>query len=319
MVFSIIVPVYNVEAYVTRCLDSIITQDFDSYEVIVVDDGSTDSSGKRCDEYKKKYNNVKVIHQKNQGVAAARNTGLNEAIGEWILFVDSDDWIAEGTFRKIAWQIEQEEADLYSFNAFKTTEEGKLTEKLLFCYENESIHFFNEERLFDYITNRFMMYQDGWEVCFRVFKREIIKKNGLRFLDNKKVFAEDYLFSFQYLMYTKKIKQMCHIGYYYRQRDTSTIHNVEKLSVLPRLYQWAKVAYETVNKQNMKFFIKNFHMIYFKLLNFHLQHMLSDILLTDLEPEMSTLYKNRLHRRFIKKLKKKKMVLQKEMGIVEWL
>ena len=91
MRFSVIVPVYNVEHYLRRCLDSIVNQTFDDYEVVLVDDGSTDASGSICDEYRKKYNSIKVIHQENKGLSGARNTGLDKASGDWIVFVDSND------------------------------------------------------------------------------------------------------------------------------------------------------------------------------------------------------------------------------------
>jgi glycosyltransferase involved in cell wall biosynthesis len=90
---SIIVPVYKVEKYLRRCLDSIVAQTFTNWECILVDDGSPDNSGKICDEYAEKDTRFRVIHQENQGVSAARNKGLDEAKGEWIGFVDSDDWI----------------------------------------------------------------------------------------------------------------------------------------------------------------------------------------------------------------------------------
>ena len=91
---SIIVPVYNVEKYLPRCLDSIIGQTFKDWECLVIDDGSTDTSGAICDEYARKDNRVKVFHKKNGGVSSARNIGLDNASGEWIMFVDSDDWLA---------------------------------------------------------------------------------------------------------------------------------------------------------------------------------------------------------------------------------
>lgn len=88
---SVIVPVYNVSKYLKECVESIIHQDYNDYEVILVDDGSTDNSGLICNEYATKYPNIKVIHKQNRGLSSARNTGVNFAQGEWIVFVDSDD------------------------------------------------------------------------------------------------------------------------------------------------------------------------------------------------------------------------------------
>ena len=92
MKFSIIVPVYNVEKYLEECVSSILKQDFTDYEVILVDDGSTDSSGIMCDEIAKTHRNFKVVHQQNSGVSVARNIGLSTALGEYIIFLDSDDF-----------------------------------------------------------------------------------------------------------------------------------------------------------------------------------------------------------------------------------
>lgn len=93
MVITIVVPVYKVEAYLNRCVDSILAQTFTDFELILVDDGSPDNCGKMCDEYAEKDSRISVIHQKNGGLSAARNSGIDIARGEWITFIDSDDWI----------------------------------------------------------------------------------------------------------------------------------------------------------------------------------------------------------------------------------
>ncbi|MCL2218648.1 MAG: glycosyltransferase [Chitinispirillia bacterium] len=92
---SVIIPIYNAEKYLEKCLDSVLSQTFSDFECILIDDGSRDSSPAICDEYAKKDERIKVIHQKNSGASAARNTGLDIALGEWITFVDSDDWVNE--------------------------------------------------------------------------------------------------------------------------------------------------------------------------------------------------------------------------------
>ena len=92
-VVSIIVPVYNTEKFLHRCIDSILTQTYTDFELLLIDDGSKDSSGTICDEYAAKDVRVRVFHKENGGVSSARNMGLDNARGEWITFVDSDDWI----------------------------------------------------------------------------------------------------------------------------------------------------------------------------------------------------------------------------------
>ena len=96
---SIVVPVYNAEKYLKECVDSLIKQDYDNTEIILVDDGSTDNSPQICDEYRKKDERVKVIHKKNAGVSAARNDGIKKSTGEWVTFVDADDWVEKDYVR----------------------------------------------------------------------------------------------------------------------------------------------------------------------------------------------------------------------------
>ncbi|WP_304960408.1 glycosyltransferase [Thomasclavelia cocleata] len=124
---SIIIPIYNVEKYLKRCINSLLSQNLDNYEIILIDDESKDLSGEIADEYAKKYEFIKVIHQKNKGLAGARNTGLNIASGEYILFVDSDDWLIENTINKLL-----SEAKLYDLDIgvadFRYVDEDNLIE-----------------------------------------------------------------------------------------------------------------------------------------------------------------------------------------------
>ena len=109
---SIIVPIYNVEKYLSKCIDSILAQTYNDIEVILVDDGSPDNCPMICDEYAQKDNRVIVIHQKNAGVSAARNAGLKAAHGEYIGFVDPDDWISSSMYQEMITALERENADL---------------------------------------------------------------------------------------------------------------------------------------------------------------------------------------------------------------
>lgn len=103
--FSIIVPVYNVEQYLENCINSVLNQSFRNFQLILVDDGSKDSSGEICDRFAQKDSRVKVIHKPNAGVSAARNTGIDIATGQFICFIDSDDWIESEYLQKIVDEI----------------------------------------------------------------------------------------------------------------------------------------------------------------------------------------------------------------------
>ena len=120
IILSIIVPVYNVERYVRKCVDSLLNQDIDNYEIILVDDGSTDESGAICDEYYTLYTihhtpNIKVIHRKNGGLSAARNSGIEMAQGEYLMFVDSDDYIEPNVLGGLMAQVERDNLDVLRY------------------------------------------------------------------------------------------------------------------------------------------------------------------------------------------------------------
>lgn len=98
---SIIIPVYKAEKYLHCCVDSVLAQSFTNFELILIDDGSPDNSGTICDEYAKQDRRIKVFHQENQGVSAARNLGIEQAKGEWIAFIDSDDWVENTMYEEM--------------------------------------------------------------------------------------------------------------------------------------------------------------------------------------------------------------------------
>lgn len=124
---SVIVPVYNVEKYLKRCLESILVQSWNDYEIILVDDGSTDSSAQICDLYAEKYEMIRVIHKENKGLSDTRNRGIEEASGEYVYFPNSDDWLEPNTFSELFDVIEELTYDIISFNReFVTSEEDKL-------------------------------------------------------------------------------------------------------------------------------------------------------------------------------------------------
>jgi len=121
--YSVIIPVYNVEKYIDRCLKSIISQNYDDLEIIVIDNGSTDSSGSICDTYASEYSNISVYHIENHGVSAARNFGLAKAQGEFICFVDADDYLVGNLFSNMENQLDSE-LDLLVFSYYNSLEKN---------------------------------------------------------------------------------------------------------------------------------------------------------------------------------------------------
>ena len=124
---SVIIPVYNVEEYLRECIDSVLNQTFSDFEVILVNDGSTDSSGEICDEYVEKDERVTVIHQKNGGLSVARNIGLSEANGKYVYFLDSDDYISENALATLLNIAENDSSDIVFFDAVSFTDTDDFT------------------------------------------------------------------------------------------------------------------------------------------------------------------------------------------------
>ena len=113
---TVVIPVYNVEKYLKRCVESVLVQGWHNYDILLVDDGSTDSSPQICDDYAKVYDFISVIHKKNGGLSEARNTGISHAKGDYVYFPDSDDWLEPQTFKELAEVLESQEFDIISFN-----------------------------------------------------------------------------------------------------------------------------------------------------------------------------------------------------------
>lgn len=211
---SIIVPVYNVEKYLKRCIESIINQTYQNLEIILVDDGSTDNSLKLCNYYKTKDKRIKVIHQSNRGLSSARNSGLKESNGDYICFVDSDDWI-NLNFVKVLFETSQntnsqivecktkkvydfkEEKDMESFQVYSFT--GKN------CF-------------YEFIKGTYFK-QTVWN---KIYKRNIIE--GMFFEDGK--IHEDEFWSYQIFNRANKVTSIDFFGYYYFQRNGSIMNEI---------------------------------------------------------------------------------------------
>ena len=225
---SVIVPVYNVEKYLFKCVRSICEQTYEQLEIILVDDGSTDESGRVCDELAGQDRRIKVIHKENAGVSGARNSGIDSATGEYILFCDSDDYISDQTMvQKLMDIMHQHQYALISFGYQRENLNGK----------KERTEFSECERHFDrlhdvteFIINNFIEYRIAWETWTKMYRRKIITEHHLRFEDTSKVLAEDVCFELNYLYYCKSIYESSLTPYCYVRRDGSLTLGILKTS-----------------------------------------------------------------------------------------
>ena len=200
MKITIIIPVYNVEKYIDRCIESIIRQTYRNLEIIFVDDGSPDHCPQICDEYAKKDNRIKVVHKKNEGQGLARNDALNIASGDYVTFVDSDDFLALDAIEKLtkaskdglydvvfsalynSWIPEKGGTVLYSHNDLLTGKDGYIK-----ALADLTAAPWDDERP----ALRSM------GVCGGLYRTEIIKSNNIRFKSERKVVSEDLLFLYE--------------------------------------------------------------------------------------------------------------------------
>ena len=223
---SIIVPVYNVEPYLRKCIDSIIAQTFTDFECILIDDGSTDNCPAICDEYAGKDNRIVVIHQKNAGVSAARNAGLDIARGEWIGFVDSDDWCDPKMFEFLLGNAEKHQADISICGVRSITEENKtvnMPKKHFILVMN------SRDAVMKLCVNKYINALN----CNKLVKKQLFLYNGetLRY-DEKIKCAEDRLMFFFLFKRAQRIVYSPQVYYnYYRRTDSvSMIQKVKGLT-----------------------------------------------------------------------------------------
>lgn len=320
MQFSVIVPVYNVEKYLPKCLDSILEQQFRDFEVLVVDDGSTDSSGAVCDDYARQDSRIRVIHQENRGLSGARNTGLDQAKGTWIVFVDSDDWIAPEALRILNRQIEKTHADMYRFNICKVSESGEsITERLTFHIENDTFVIGSEDERHTFYAEKLLRYKLGWEAWSAVFRRELVEKNRLRFHPTREVFAEDLLFTAQYLVSARKIGVICNYLYYYRQRSNSLMGQKQADTILPRIYRLAEILFGYLREKRCRKMTVDFAALYFYLLNYQIQYTFLNESHAQITERLKALETHPLHQKWSAISRANRADYEKEMVNHQWL
>ena len=214
---SIIVPVYKVESYLRECLDSIKQQSYTNWECLLIDDGSPDNSGEICNEYAKDDCRFRVFHVQNGGVSRARNIGLDNMSGEWVMFVDSDDAIAENTL-----EICYEKASTASLDA------------LQFSFARNKNDIGKNNGISTEVLSPADYARTGkMNVCVwgNLLRADIIKDNNMFFKPGLKL-AEDQLFIYQYMTYAKRVVKLGDMLYWYRQNPNSAIHNSKTCDII---------------------------------------------------------------------------------------
>jgi len=233
---SIIVPVYNAQKTLNKCIDSILRQSFNDFELILINDGSIDNSGTICDRYAEIDHRIKVIHKKNQGVSHTRNIGLENASGKYIQFIDSDDWIEETILEKlISFMVGNTDIVICGYNRVLMNENIYKIEKEIYAKKVIGIKIEEFLKNFYYYFELEIM-NALWN---KLFKRELIYKNNIKFNENLSL-GEDLLFNIDYIGNCRKITNLDEALYNYvifnDNKSLSTRFNPKRLEAQLIMY-----------------------------------------------------------------------------------
>lgn len=252
---SVIVPIYGVEQYLGKCIKSILNQTYHNFELLLVDDESPDNCGIICEQFAMMDERIKVIHQNNSGVSAARNTGLDHAKGEYIVFVDGDDYIASDYLELYLKEI-QKNVDLViggyyidtkgSIAAFPQTDSCRID-----CGFNRYSF------IIDILRGKY-----GWEVWKNMFRRSLIEKHQIRFQRGCE-FGEDMLFYLQYAAVSRTISILTYRGYYYVIRDNSLMRKSEGVFRTDEMNELSYSFYYWCRKRGYADLIEGFPLLHF--------------------------------------------------------
>ncbi|UOB17076.1 glycosyltransferase [Abyssalbus ytuae] len=211
MKLSVIVPVYNLAEYLEKCINSIVQQDIPpaNYEIVAVNDGSTDNSLQILDSLSSKYKNLKIISQENKGLSSARNTGIEHATGEYILFVDSDDYILPGTLHHLLSIARKNTLDVLEFGAAGIDQNGKIVYSIQKSTNNGILS--GEE----YLSS--VTYMNS--ACNKLYRREFFNKHSFRFKEG--IYIEDIEFNIRVIFYAKRVQAIDRVMAHFVQREGS--------------------------------------------------------------------------------------------------
>ncbi|CDA80636.1 glycosyl transferase family 2 [Clostridium sp. CAG:594] len=242
--YSFIVPVYNTEKYLKKCLDSLVNQTYKDFEIIVVNDGSTDKSSNIISKYQKKYKNIIVIDKENEGLSMARNRGVQKSSGKYIIFVDSDDYVSNKLLEEVDKKID--DSDILRFQIATEDEEyTKINE-----YHEEGFESMCGYDAFKYLSS-YHFVEPAW--CYVIRKNYYIEN---KFSFKKGVYHEDFGL-IPYVIYkARKVKSIDFIGYYYIQRNGSIMNNndykktVKKAFDMLEQYKTMRLFAKNINRKN---------------------------------------------------------------------
>ena len=235
-VITVIVPVYNAKEYLNKCINSILYQTFTNFELLLINDGSTDCSGKICDEYAENDKRIKVFHKENGGVSSARNVGINNAIGDFSIFIDSDDYIENNMFEDMYRNSQITNADIVGCDFYQE-------------YENQSIYtsayFENRQQFLRAVIRNY------WGVMWKILvKNDLYKNNNIQFPKNIDG-GEDYVVCINLLFYANKVSCIKNAYYHYNRINPNSIMAIQSKRKILHQVEATKLVEKFLNDRGI--------------------------------------------------------------------
>lgn len=249
MKVSVIIPIYNSEEYLSKCIESVLSQTYKNYELILINDGSTDGSKSICDDYANHYNQIKVFHRSNKGVSAARNFGIDVATGEYLCFVDSDDYIESIMLEELIKESQQGLCDLIISGIYFKRNDGKSWNNIIGEFQMEGKKMIKDK--LPLLFNSYLLYNP----VGKLYKASIIKDNNLKFTENVS-FGEDPIFNCNFIKLVEQVKVVNKSYYNYVKHGGTSLSNrfnVEKYNNNKEMHESIYKLFSYYNIVNEEF------------------------------------------------------------------
>lgn len=251
---SIVVPVYNVEKYLNRCINSIVNQTYQNLEILLIDDGSTDNSSKMCDEWANKDSRIRVIHKQNCGQGMARNTGIDCANGNYICFFDSDDYVDVHTIERAYILAKQENADTVIYGMASVDAQGNVVDKKPIVmpqtvFEGTEIQEMLLPEMLGINLDTGIHSGLSMSACRELFSAELIRRAGFRFVSERDIISEDYYSLLGLYKDVRKTVILNEVLYYYCNNPASFSHSYrpDRFDMLKSFYQASVMQCENLH------------------------------------------------------------------------
>lgn len=219
---SVVLPIFNVEKYLDRCIESVVGQTYKNLEIILVDDGSTDSCPQKCDEWAIRDSRIKVVHKTNAGLGMARNTGIDNATGKYICFFDSDDYVDVTTIEKCVNKMQEDDSEVVIFGRCDVYDDGKIVHRSI----NTKKKLFVGDEVLKKLLPAMFTYSMGFGItsCGRMFELDVFKRFNKRFVSEREIISEDAYFAVDFYPEIRSVSLLCENLYFYCKRENSLSH-----------------------------------------------------------------------------------------------